>query len=53
MQAVDAPRVVQPPYVPELNPVEHCFQELRQAVEGRVHPTLQAKQETLEPILNA
>jgi len=53
MQAVDAPRVVQPPYAPELNPVERFFRELRRAIEGRVYPTLQAKQEALEPILEA
>ncbi len=53
MQAVDAPQVVQPPYAPELNPVERFFRELRRAVEGRVYPTLQAKQEALEPILEA
>ncbi len=51
MQAVAAPRVVQPPYAPELNPVERFFRELRRAVEGRVYPDLQAKQEALEPIL--
>ena len=53
MQAVAAPRVVQPPYAPELNPVERFFRELRRAIEGRVYPTLQAKQEALEPVLNA
>ena len=53
MQAVDAPRVVQPPYAPELNPVARFFRELRQALEGRVYLTLQAKQEALEPILKA
>ncbi|MYA03723.1 MAG: hypothetical protein F4Y37_03815 [Caldilineaceae bacterium SB0664_bin_22] len=53
MQAVDAPRVVQPPYAPELNPVERFFRERRRALEGRVYPTLQAKQEALEPILKA
>ena len=35
MQALDAPRVVQPPYAPELNPVERFFRESRRAVEGR------------------
>ena len=49
MQAVDAPRGVQPPYAPEPDPVERFFQALRRAVEGRVHPDLQAKQEALEP----
>ena len=29
LQAIAAPQVVQPPYVPELNPVERFFQELR------------------------
>ena len=29
MQAVGALRVVQPPYAPELNPVERFFRELR------------------------
>ena len=53
MQAVDAPQVVQPPYAPELNPVERFFRELRRAIEGRVYPDLQAKQDALEPILNA
>ena len=47
-----APRVVQPPYAPERNPVERFFQELRRALEGRVCPDLQAKQAALEPILN-
>ena len=42
MQAVDVLRVVQPPYAPELNPVERFFRELLRAVEGRVYPTLQA-----------
>ena len=53
MQAVDAPQVVQPPYAPELNPVERFFRELRRAIEGRVYPDLQAKQEALEEALNA
>ena len=53
MQAVDAPQVVQPPYAPELNPVERFFRELRRAIEGRVYPDLQAKQDALEPILEA
>ncbi len=45
--------MVQPPYAPELNPVERFFRELRRAIEGRVYPDLQAKQEALEPILKA
>ena len=53
MQAVDAPQVVQPPYAPELNPVERFFREQRRAIEGRVYPDLQARQEALEEALNA
>ena len=53
MQAIKAPRVVQPPYAPELNPVERFFRELRRALEVRMHPDLQGKQEALEPILKA
>ena len=53
MQAIEAPQVVQPPYAPELNPVERFFQELRRALGDRVYPTLAAKQTVLEPILEA
>ena len=42
-----------PPYAPELNLVERFFRELRRAIEGRVYPTLQAKQDALKPILQA
>ena len=53
MQAIEAPQVVQPPYAPELNPVERFFQELRRALGDRVYPTLEAKQAALEPLLRA
>ena len=53
MQAVDAPQVVQPPYAPELNPVECFFRDLCRAIKGRVYPDLQAKKDALEPVLNA
>ena len=53
MQAVDVPRVVPPPYAPALNPVARFFRELRRALEGRVYPDLQAKQDALEPVLKA
>ena len=53
LQALAAPQVVQPPYAPELNPVERFFQELRRALGDRVYPTLEAKKEALEPILRA
>ncbi len=52
-QAVAAPPGVRPPCAPEPNPVERFFRKLRRAVEGRVDPTLQAKQDALEPILEA
>ena len=32
-------------HTPNWNLVEHFFRELRRAIEGRVYPTLQAKQE--------
>ena len=43
MQAIGAPQVVQPPYIPELNSVERFFQELRRALGDRVYPPLDAK----------
>ena len=42
--SLNQPPPSQPPYAPELNPVERFFRELRRAVEGRVYPDLQAKQ---------
>ena len=36
-----------------MNPVERFFQELRRALGDRVYPILEAKKETLEPILRA
>ncbi len=53
MQAIAAPRVVPPSYAPEPDPVERFFQELRRVLGDRVHPTLKAKKEALEPILKA
>jgi hypothetical protein len=53
MQTIEKLQVVQPPYAPELNLMERFFRELRQAIEGRVYPDLQAKQDALEPILKA
>jgi transposase len=43
--------IFQPPYSPELNPVERVFEELRSGVEGRIYPTLAAKQQAVENIL--
>ena len=53
MQAIAAPRVVQPSYAPEPNPVERFFQELRRALGDSVYPTLEAKKAALEPIPRA
>ena len=53
MQAIGASQVVQPSYVPELNPVECFFQELRRALGDRVYPTPEAKKEVLGLILKA
>ena len=43
--------IFQPAYSPELNPVERVFEELRRGVEGRIYPTLAAKQQAVESIL--
>ncbi len=44
-------RIEQPPYSPELNPVERILEQLRAAVEGKVYGTLEAKMEALEHAL--
>ncbi len=41
-------RIEQPPHSPELNPVERIFEYLRDAVEGKVYGTLDAKREAIE-----
>lgn len=41
-------RIFQPPYCPELNPVERIFEELRRAVEGLIYSSLQAKKQAVE-----
>ena len=51
MQAVDLPQVVQPPYAPELNPVERFFEELRRAIEGRPYRSLREKQQAVTVVL--
>jgi len=40
--------IVQPPYSPELNPVERVFEYLRDKVEGTVYGTIAAKKEVVE-----
>ena len=45
--------ICQPPYAPELNPVERVFEELRRWVEGRVYADLAEKQRAVEAVLGA
>ena len=44
-------RIFQPPYSPEVNPVERIFEELRRAVEGLLYASLEAKQQAVEAVL--
>lgn len=43
--------IFQPSYSPELNPVERVFQELRREIEGRIYPSLLAKKQAVENVL--
>lgn len=43
--------IFQPPYSPEVNPVERVFEELRKEVEGPIYPSLAAKQQAVEKLL--
>ena len=45
---VEACRIQQPPYSPELQPVERIFQYLRARIEGIVYGELDAKKEAVE-----
>ncbi len=49
--ALPIKRIFQPPYSPELNPVERVLEELRREIEGRIYPSLAAKQQAVENIL--
>ena len=40
--------IFQPPYSPELNPVERIFEELRRAVEGVIYESLADKKQAVE-----
>jgi hypothetical protein len=42
------PLIAQPPYAPELNPVERVIEELRRVVEGKVYPTIEEKVAAVE-----
>ena len=48
---VQACRIQQPPYAPELQPAERVFQHLRAQIEGVVYGTLAAKKEAVEQAL--
>ncbi len=41
----------QPPYLPEVNPVERLFEEVRRYVEGRVYGRIEAKKRAVEEVL--
>ena len=47
-EQLNSKRIVQPPYSPELNPVERLFEYLRDKVEGKVYGTISAKKEAVE-----
>jgi transposase len=51
VRAVGLPLIEQPPYAPELNPVERVFEYLRAEIEGIVYPTIEAKVAAVEAIL--
>lgn len=51
VRAVGLPLIEQPPYSPELNPVERVFEELRRGVEGVCYATIEDKVAAVETIL--
>jgi transposase len=51
VRAVGLSLIAQPPYAPELNPAERVFEALRAGIEGVVYPTIDAKVEAVEAIL--
>lgn len=53
VEQVGVQLICQPPYAPELNPVERVFEELRSWVEGRVYADLTEKQQAVEAVLGA
>jgi len=44
-------RIALPSYSPELNPPERVFEEIRREIEGKVYPSLHAKQLAIEHFL--
>ncbi len=51
VQALGLPLIEQPPYAPELNPVERVFEALRAGIEGAVYATIADKVAAVEVIL--
>lgn len=49
--AVGLPLIEQPPYAPELNPVERVFEHLRAGIEGVIYQTIEEKVSAVEAIL--
>ncbi len=47
-EGVNVQLIEQPPYSPELNPVERVFEHLRGEVEGQVYGTMAAKRRAIE-----
>ena len=44
-------RIFLPAYSPELNPAERVFEEIRRHIEGKVYPSLQAKEAAIDHVL--
>lgn len=44
--------IYQPPYAPELNPVERIFEYVRDRVEGELYASIEAKIARVEPVLS-
>jgi len=51
VRAVGLPLIEQPPYSPELNPVERIFEELRAEIEGVVYGAIEEKVAAVERLL--
>jgi hypothetical protein len=51
VRAVGLPLIEQPAYAPELNPAERVFEHLRAQIEGLVYPTIDAKVDAVERIM--
>ena len=43
--------IYQPPYSPELNPVERIFEWLRNEIEDKLYPNIEAKKAVVEVAL--